>query len=136
MQLFVFFFFFGIKITFFKIPEAKLKKDEDAPGFKRYFILGAALCFSNLALIAYWLTVAGILHGYNIIQQTLYDNLFFSLGTGLGVVIWFFVLLELVEKQKMKLDVKQIEKITRFFGIILLIITTVMGYKLIVEFFQ
>jgi len=124
-QIATFFIFlaFGIKTTFFKIPEAKL--------FKRYFLLGIVLYLSNPSFIAYWITVAGIIHGYHILAVSAYNNLFFALGTGFGTTGWFMVLLELVEKQKMKLDKSLIEKITRGCGVILLIISLFMGYKLI-----
>ncbi len=125
------FFLFGIKTTFFTIRETKMSKSEESPGFKRYFLLGIVLYLSNPSFIAYWITVAGIIHGYHILAATSYNNLFFSLGTGFGTTGWFFILLGLVEKQKMKLDKALIEKITRGFGIILLLISLFMGYKLV-----
>ncbi|MDD8019472.1 MAG: LysE family transporter, partial [Bacteroidota bacterium] len=66
---FVVFLFFGVKTTFFKIPEPHVvAKEEDAPGFKRYFLLGMAMYFSNPSFFAYWVTIAGIVHGYNVIE--------------------------------------------------------------------
>ena len=128
---FAIFFFFGVKTAFFKVPETKPAKSEESPGFKRYFLLGIVLYLSNPSFIAYWITVAGIIHGYHILAVSAYNNLFFALGTGIGTTAWFFILLELVEKQKMKLDKPLIEKITRGFGVVLLIISLFMGYKLI-----
>ena len=128
---FVIFFVFGVRTTFFRVPEAKLARSEEPPGFKRYFLLGIVLYLSNPSFIAYWITVAGIIHGYHILAISAYNNLFFAFGTGVGTTAWFIVLLELVERQKMKLDKALIEKITRAFGIILLIISLFMGYKLI-----
>ncbi|HLP16788.1 MAG TPA: LysE family transporter, partial [Bacteroidota bacterium] len=128
---FLIFLGFAVKTTFFKIPEAKLKQDEDAPGFKRYFLLGIVLYFSNPSFIAYWITVAGIMHSYRVIQPTVSDDLLFAVGTGLGTFTWFFVLLELVEKYKVRLSSDQIQNITRAFGAILLIITAVMGWNLL-----
>ena len=128
---FAIFFFFGVKTTFFRVPEAKLAKSEESPGFKRYFLLGIILYLSNPSFIAYWITVAGIIHGYHVLAVSAYNNLFFALGTGVGTTAWFLVLLELVEKQKMKLDKPLIEKITRGFGVVLLVISLFMGYKLI-----
>ncbi len=128
---FVIFFSYGIRTAFFKVREAKLAKSEESPGFKRYFLLGIILYLSNPSFIAYWITVAGIIHGYHILAVSAYNNLFFALGTGVGTTAWFFVLLELVEKQKMKLDTPMIEKITRVFGVILLLISLFMGFKLI-----
>jgi threonine/homoserine/homoserine lactone efflux protein len=125
------FLFFGIKTTFLRIHEAQLKQPDESPGFKRYFILGVILYLSNPSFIAYWITVAGIVHGYHILAASSYNNLFFAVGTGVGATGWFFTLLELVERQKMKLNKITIERITRSFGVILLIISCVMGYKLL-----
>ncbi len=127
---FVVFLFIGIKTTFFKLPEAKPSKSEESPGFKRYFLFGIILYLSNPSFIAYWITVAGIIRGYHIFAVSAYNNLFFALGTGVGTTAWFFILLELVEKQKMRLDRKKIQKITRGFGVVLLLISVFMGYKL------
>jgi threonine/homoserine/homoserine lactone efflux protein len=128
---FAVFLIMGIKTTFFKPPEAKPSKSEESPGFKRYFLFGIILYLSNPSFIAYWITVAGIIHGYHILGVSASNNLFFALGTGAGTTAWFFTLLELVEKQKMRLDKQKIEKITRAFGVVLLIISVIMGYKLI-----
>ena len=129
---FAIFFFFGVKTTFFKIPEPHLQaKEDDAPGFKRYFILGMAMYFSNPSFLAYWVTIAGIVHGYHVIEPTMYDNIFFALGTGVGVSIWFFMLVELVERQKMKYEHNRIQKISRYFGIVMLIVSLVLGWNLV-----
>ncbi len=132
ISTFLIFFIYGIKTTFGKLPEAHFQpNEEDAPGFKRYFLLGMALYFSNPSFIAYWITIAGMVHGYNIIQATMIDNALFALGTGVGVTAWFFTLVELVEKQKVKFEIDRIRKITRFFGLILLIVSSVLGYNLV-----
>jgi len=129
---FAIFFFFGVRTTFFKIPEPHLQaKEETAPGFKRYFIVGMAMYFSNPSFLAYWVTIGGIVHGYHIIEPTTYDNAFFALGTGGGVTAWFFTLVELVERQKMKYEHDRIQKISRFFGILLLIVSLVLGWNLV-----
>ena len=128
---FAVFFFFGIRTTFFKVHEAKLKQTDETPGFKRYFIVGIILYLSNPSFIAYWITVAGIVHGYHILEASSYNNSLFAVGTGIGTTVWFFTLLELVEKQKMKLDKRTVERVTRIFGAILLAISCVMGYKLL-----
>jgi threonine/homoserine/homoserine lactone efflux protein len=125
------FLVFAIKTTFFKIPEAKLQREEDSPGFKRYFVLGILLYFSNPSFIAYWITVAGIVHSYHVIHYTTYDDAMFAVGTGFGTFTWFFVLLHLVDKYKVRLTTAQVQNISRAFGAVLLIITAVMGWNLL-----
>lgn len=132
---FLIFFLFGVKTTFGKLPETHFQpKEDDAPGFKRYFILGMAMYFSNPSFFAYWITIAGIVHGYHIIEPTTIDNVLFALGTGVGVTAWFFTLVELVEKQKVKFDIERIRNITRFFGLLLLAVSAVLGWNLLKEF--
>lgn len=128
---FVIFLAFAVKTTFFKIPEAKLKRTEESEGFKRYFFLGVILYFSNPSFIAYWITVAGIVHSYHVVKPTTYDDAMFAIGTGLGTFTWFFVLLQLVERYKVRFEPGQIQNISRAFGAILLIITAVMGWNLL-----
>jgi threonine/homoserine/homoserine lactone efflux protein len=127
---FVVFLVFGIKTLLFKVHDPAAPPPEKAGGFKRYFLLGVLLYLSNPSFIAYWITVAGVVQGYKILESSLYNNLLFAVGTGIGTTSWFFTLLELVEKQKMKVDTVIIQRITRGFGAVLLIISCVMGYNL------
>jgi threonine/homoserine/homoserine lactone efflux protein len=135
VSTFAIFFIYGLKTTFGKLPETHFQpNDEDVPGFKRYFILGMAMYFSNPSFLAYWITIGGIVHGYRVIEPTLIDNTLFAVGTGVGVTAWFFTLVELVERQKMKFEIDRIRKITRFFGMILLTVSAVLGWNLFKEF--
>lgn len=135
ISTFVIFFVYGVKTTFGKLPEAHFQpNDEDQPGFKRYFLLGMAMYFSNPSFLAYWITIGGIVHGYRIIEQTFLDNALFALGTGVGVTLWFFTLVELVERQKMKFEIARIRKVTRFFGLVLLIVSAFLGWDLFKEY--
>ncbi len=129
---FLIFFIYGVKTTFWKLSETHFQpSEEDAPGFKRYFLLGMAMYFSNPSFLAYWITIGGIVHGYHVIQATMLNNALFAIGTGVGVTAWFITLIALVEKQKMKFEIDRIRKITRFFGLLLLIISVILGYNLV-----
>lgn len=128
---FIAFLAFAVKAVFLKVPEAHMRHIDDAPGFKRYFFLGIIFYFSNPSFIAYWVTVSGIMHSYHVLAPTAYDNVAFAVGTGLGTFTWFFVLLELVKKYKIRFDACRIQKISRAFGVALLIITAAMGWNLV-----
>lgn len=128
---FAIFLTFGIKTTFFKIAEARIQQTEEAPGLKRYFLVGILLYFSNPSFIATWITVAGIVHSYHVIHPTTYEDIMFAAGTGLGTFTWFFTLLQIVKKYKVRFTANQIQNISRAFGALLLIITAVMGWNLI-----
>ncbi len=131
------FFIYGVKTTFGKLPETHFQPNEDetqAPGFKRYFVLGMAMYFSNPSFLAYWITIAGIVHGYRVIESNVFNNAMFAVGTGAGVILWFFTLVELVERQKVKFEIDRIRKVTRFFGLLLLIVSGVLGWNLAKDF--
>ncbi|KAB2925734.1 MAG: hypothetical protein F9K22_02210 [Bacteroidetes bacterium] len=132
---FAIFFVYGVKTSFFRLPEFHLQaEDKDSPGFKRYLLMGMAMYFSNPSFLAYWVTIGGIVHGYHLIEPTAYDNAFFALGTGAGVSIWFVTLIALVEKHKMRFEPVTLKRITRFFGLLMLAVSMVLGYNLLVEF--
>ncbi|MFA6457552.1 MAG: LysE family transporter [Bacteroidota bacterium] len=136
ISTFAIFFIYGLKTTFGKLPETHFQpNEEDAPGFKRYFLLGMAMYFSNPSFLAYWITIGGIVHGYRVIEPTVFSNTMFAFGTGIGVTAWFFTLVELVERHKVKFEIDRIRKITRFFGLILLIVSMFLGWDLAKEFF-
>jgi arginine exporter protein ArgO len=126
------FFVYGVKTSFFKLPEPHLsEKEVDAPGFKRFFLIGMGMYFSNPSFLAYWVTIGGIVHGYHLIDRTMYDNAMFALGTGAGVSVWFVTLVALVEKHKVKFEPKTIKRVTRFFGLLMLAISLVLGFELL-----
>ncbi len=134
IMTFAIFFFFGMRTAFFKVPEPHMQeKEDDAPGFKRYFLIGMAMYFSNPSFLAYWVTIGGIVHGYHLIEPKPYDNGLFALGTGAGVSIWFVTLVALVEKHKMKFEPKTLKNITRFFGLLMVLISFVLGWNLFKE---
>jgi threonine/homoserine/homoserine lactone efflux protein len=128
---FLIFFYYGIRTSFLKLPEPHLTQNPvDTPGFKRFFLLGMAMYFSNPSFIAYWVTIAGIVHGYHLITPTTYDNAMFAVGTGAGVTIWFATLVALIEKHKMRFNPKTIHRTTRFFGLLMLAVSIVLGWNL------
>lgn len=133
---FAIFFFYGIKTSFFKLPDPHLnpKTQDESPGLKRFFLLGMAMYFSNPSFIAYWVTIAGIVHGYHLIERTVFNNAMFALGTGIGVTGWFVTVVELVERHKMRFEVNTVHNITRFFGLLMLAISLVLGYNLVVDY--
>ncbi|MFA6469520.1 MAG: LysE family transporter [Bacteroidota bacterium] len=135
ISTFAIFFIYGLKTTFGKLPETHFQpNEEDTPGFKRYFLLGMAMYFSNPSFLAYWITIGGIVHGYRVIEPTTFSNTMFAIGTGIGVTAWFFTLVELVERHKVKFEIDRIRKITRLFGLILLIVSMFLGWDLAKEF--
>jgi len=125
------FFFFGLRSILATVAAPKLQEPGESNGLARHFFLGVLLYLSNPSFIAFWITVSGIVQGLGVLERSVCNHLLFALGTGVGTTAWFFTLLELVKKQKMKCDKRVLYAISRAFGIILLIISCWMGYNLI-----
>jgi len=68
----------------------KCRRAKNLPVSNDIFFSVLYSTFPNPSFIAYWITVAGIIHGYHILAASSYNNLFFSLGTGFGTTGWFF----------------------------------------------
>ena len=107
----ILFFIFGLSAVIFGIPKNKFQDKEDpndnSPRIKRHFLLGVFLYFSNPGYIPYWLTVASIMQGYHILSRDFSVSISFAFGTGIGTVLWFIILIGLIEKFKMKISEKQ-----------------------------
>lgn len=59
------------------------------------FLVGAVLYALNPTFIIFWITVAGFVQSTSLIGNSL-DNFLFALGVGLGVTLWFYLLLRFI----------------------------------------
>ena len=66
----------------------------------------------------------------HLIEPAMYDNAMFAVGTGAGVTIWFATLVALDEKHKVRFDPKTLHRVTRFFGLVMLVVSIVLGWNL------
>lgn len=124
---------------FEKITEAKEKAiavEEKAMEFAKHhhvpvvsktslsglFIMGILLCFSSITLPASWFAVVGYLKGYGLINSSLLDGLFFSIGVFLGTSGWFYTLLKLITGNKHRISPSSVNKLNIASGIVLIML--------------
>ncbi len=93
------------------------------------FLVGALLYALNPTFIIFWVTVAGFIQSTNLIGNS-FDNFFFALGVGLGVVIWFYLLLRFV-RNFMEFKTKMIAQFHRISGLILLGFAFYLGVEIL-----
>ncbi len=93
------------------------------------FLVGAALYALNPTFIIFWITVASIVQSTNLIGNS-FDNLFFALGVGFGVVLWFYSLLKFVHNF-IEFKTKLIARFHHISGIILLGFAVYIGIEIL-----
>ncbi len=93
------------------------------------FLVGALLYALNPTFIIFWITVAGIVQSTNLVGNSL-DNLFFALGVGLGVILWFYSLLKFVHNF-IEFKAKLIARFHRISGLILLGFAVYIGFEIL-----
>ena len=76
--------------------------ESDAPAGIRSFLTGLLQAAANPALFVNWTLLVSFLVSHRLFVPSVASALGFALGVGIGVFVWFTVLIELVERLKMK----------------------------------
>lgn len=93
------------------------------------FLVGAVLYALNPTFIIFWVTVAGFIKSIGLITS-LIDNFMFSLGVGIGVVLWFYLLLKFVNNI-VEFKTKTIACFHRISGVIILLFALYLGLEIL-----
>jgi threonine/homoserine/homoserine lactone efflux protein len=86
------------------------------------FIMGILLCLSSITLPASWFAVVGYLKGYGLINSSLLDGLYFSIGVFLGTSGWFYTLLKLITGNKHRISPSSVNKLNIASGVVLIML--------------
>ena len=131
------FFIFGVRSFLFGLPKQELEETDiqiqKGSQVKRSFAIGVVLYLSNPGYIPYWLTIASILQGFHVINSEPSVAFSFAIGTGVGTVSWFLILIELIEKFKMRFSEKNIKNVTKIFGTILIVASLFLLYNFLIS---
>ncbi|MEN3038411.1 MAG: LysE family transporter [Candidatus Kryptonium sp.] len=93
------------------------------------FLVGAVLYALNPTFIIFWITVAGFVQSTSLIGNS-FDNFFFAFGVGLGVVLWFYMLLKFIHNF-VEFRAKTIAFFHRISGIIILGFASYLAFEIL-----
>ena len=111
-----------VAVGFFRRPKDS-SGDQIRPGAEATgFIYGFAVTLLNPTLLATFSTIAAILHARNLVGSGLVHAIAFGVGIGLGMVLWFSVLLGLMRNLAGRVKPAAVGKIKRTMGCILVAI--------------
>jgi threonine/homoserine/homoserine lactone efflux protein len=98
------------------------------------FLLGIAIALTNIPNPTFlpslaWITMQ--VHSLKLFSSDALNNLFFSVGSGLGNFIWLYTIIRLIVRFKTKLSPQMIIRIRQFAGFTFIGFGTVLGYRIL-----
>ena len=97
---------------------------------KNKFLLGVIIYLSNPSVL---ITLAGLIafiKSLNFFSMKGAGGVFFSVGTGVGVFLWFLCLIQIVDRIESKLGHKRLFQLNRLCGVIILSLGCYLMYAL------
>ena len=102
--------------------------------FHSSFLIGIAMYVSNPTLVAFWITLSGIVQSYESIIGGVFDGVLFALGVGSGTAVWYYSLLKVISWKRDSFKAETLTLLSKVSGIIMLAFCGYIGYELLVHF--
>ena len=96
----------------------------------RSFLVGAGLSAVNPTLIATWAATVATLYSLELFKFSHENAILFSAGVCLGITTWFFVLIKIIERHRVRFSAKIVDRILKGIGIALFGLGLWMGVRL------
>lgn len=97
-----------------------LKNEKDTISKTPRPLFGVLLLYvSNPSLYAFWIGVAGTITSHNLLRQGLWPAVFFAASCGLGAILWYFFLVQIVSHFQARIQEKTFKKMLAILGLFL-----------------
>ena len=107
---------------------------KEVSGFRFPFLVGVLQGAANPALLVNWTLLISFLVGHRILPPGLPAAATFAVGVGVGVFVWFAILVKLVEKLKTHSSGEWIRKSTFAAGVLLIGFGLYFSWRTVAEF--
>ncbi len=105
-------------------------------GFHSAFLVGVFMYISNPTLVAFWITLSGMIQSAGVIVAGVGDNVLFAVGVGAGTTLWYYSLLKAIFIKRSSFKPKTLAILSRISGFIMLSFSAYIGYELLVHFLR
>ena len=95
------------------------------------FLKGAFLCVSSVTIPASWFALTGYMKNYGIIDSRFITGFIYSIGVFAGTTFWFWTLVKVISKNTHRVSPEALNKINIIVGVILLLLSLFLFYKVI-----
>ena len=96
-------------------------------GLAGCFLLGVTIAASNPILLATWSSAVMVINSLGILTLDSTRAIPYSIGVGLGIVVWFAILLTLLKNYRQRLKAINLKRIVSGFGMILIVFGVGLG---------
>jgi len=102
--------------------------------FHSAFLVGVFMYISNPTLVAFWITLSGVIQSSELIIRNAGDGILFALGVGSGTSVWYYSLLKALFWKRDSFRAETLALLSKVSGIIMLAFSGYIGYELLVHF--
>jgi len=104
--------------------------------FHSAFLVGVFMYVSNPTLVAFWITLSGMIQSTNAIVGGIEDGALLAIGVGVGTALWYYSLLKAIFLKRSSFKAETLAVLSRISGFIMLAFSSYIGYELLVHFLQ
>lgn len=104
--------------------------------FHGAFFVGVIMYVSNPMLVAFWITLSGIVQSTGSIINGFADGALFALGVGFGTALWYYSLLKAIFLKRDSFKAETLTLLSKISGYILLGFSAYIGYELLTNFLR
>lgn len=129
--------YLGIKDVATKVENFRYESVVPKNGrFHSAFLLGVFMYVSNPTLVAFWITLSGMIQSSSAIVSGVGDGALFALGVGSGTALWYYSLLKAIFLKRDSFKAETLTILSRISGFIMLAFSSYIGYQLLVHFLR
>ena len=134
---FVLLLYLGIRDVVTKVDTFKYENYEmKNGGFHGAFLVGVFMYISNPTLVAFWLTLSGMIQSSGVVVQDLGDGIMFAVGVGSGTALWYYSLLKAIFRKRDSFKAETLTLLSKISGFIMLGFGAYIGYELLIHFLR
>jgi threonine/homoserine/homoserine lactone efflux protein len=104
--------------------------------FHSAFLVGVFMYVSNPTLVAFWITLTGIIQSSGTIINGISDGALFAVGVGSGTALWYYSLLKAIFRKRESFKAETLTLLSKISGFIMLAFSAYIGYELLVHFLR
>lgn len=101
----------------------------------RYLLFGFTITFFNPTLAVTWTAAIAAIHSVLPVQYTAVDTLPFALGSCLGIIGWFWLLIRVICRLKSKLHLTPLNYVLRTTGGVMIIVGTIVTVRTLLRIY-
>jgi len=132
---FVLLLYLGIRDIATKIESFKYENVVPKNGrLHSAFLVGVFMYISNPTLVAFWITLSGIIQSSAVIVHGIGEGMLFAIGVGVGTALWYYSLLKVIFRKRDSFKAETLTVLSRISGCIMLAFSAYIGYQLLVHF--